>query len=197
VILSRLWHVDAAGATAVVALAALVYVAGVKPLHDARAAAAARQTELATRRDQSDRLSATLKTLDLRLADAVQTQAGNTLRLEPADQVNARVARLTALATANGIRVDEIKPGQPSRAGRFTTVPMHLTGIGSYSAFVGFIHDVRVQSPDTGISMFDAGCVPCLPQAQATFTLDLVWFAAPADPAVRAADAAGTSPQSH
>lgn len=198
----------------VVALLMLVGagLAGVRPLLANRTAAAELSATMAGARERSDAGRAQLGTVRERAASLKRELAASTVSLRPGAALNEQLGALTALAQRVGLRVQQVSPGKAASGTRYTTVPVRVTGSGTYpgvALFLAALHESEPTTAVAGVSIrSDAaaqGPVSAVEAASraATFTLDLVWYALPAkvDPAGGAGGAgsaasAGTEPAS-
>ena len=101
------------------------------------------------------------------------------MRLEPVAQVNQRLARLTGLADASKLTIDEMRPGTISEGRDYKTVPILIAGNGTYPACAAFLHGLRQRFPDMAVMSFDTTNNSASPDSPAaTFQFDLAWHAA-------------------
>jgi len=174
------WRAYAVAAGACGLMTAGAWLFGVDPALAKRDAAAADQTELTDRRQKAKSLADNLATARRQLADTTREVDALPLRLEPAAAVNARLARLAHVAGETGLGVDEIQPGPPVDGPFYQTVPIRVSGTGTYPTCAAFLHQLRRQFPDTAVKSFD--CInpsPARDRPQATYRLELVWYTAP------------------
>ncbi len=72
-----------------------------------------------------------------------------------------------------------MQPGAVSVDSRYATLPIRLSGTGSYRDCVLFLHNLREQLRDTGVSTLSLSGNPEAPAAPATFQFELLWYASP------------------
>jgi hypothetical protein len=108
-----------------------------------------------------------------------QALVNSPVRLEPYTQVNARLASLTNLAIDSELRVDQVQPGNVSIGRRFATLPIRISGYGSFPTVVQFIHELHRRHDDTAVSSFLIRRQQSPGAAHATFECGLTWYAAP------------------
>lgn len=177
----KLWQIDAIGLGVCTALALLWYVAGVSPLATARAERQKLDQEVSEMRAEADRLVATARTQKKRIAAERMKVSASTITLAPADQINQRVGTLHSLAAESELRIDEIKPGTPVTHERYTSVPIMISGQGTYRGVAAFLHKLRGQFPDIGLPQLELTGEPALIDRPARYSMSLVWYAAPAE----------------
>lgn len=181
----ELWRIDAAGLAVCALLGAIWYFAGLKPLSDARAEHDVLQEQLTDRGGALEERSGE-RTARLRQVAAMKTKIDSgKVKLQNVDQLNKRIAEISALAGQAHLRVDELRPGAPVALRRYTTVPVRLDGTGSFPECVRFLHDLHEQFHDTGVVGFELRGEPEAPDKPSTFVLNLVWYADPPLPTAR------------
>ncbi len=180
----KVWHIDAAGAGICAVLTGIAVLVVVMPVvrkqtdHAALRADVAQQRQLAAQFDESERLLR-------RELEAVQEElASSQLHLQPTMYLNTRMALIVEVASATGIVIDETRSGTVKVGPRYQTVPIHLSGTGSYSDSASFLHQLHLTLPDTGVVGLELSGKPDKPDTPATFRFDLIWYAAPARAAV-------------
>ena len=169
------WRIDVAGATVVVALAAVFYLAGLGPLLARREAVMARQERLGSQRARAGELERRLATAREHLEATRRELDRCAVHLEPTSAVNRRLAKLSDLASAAGLKVDQLKPGRAEQAVHYETVPIHIAGKGTYRECVAFLHCLRKVFPDTGVASLDLAGAPA---TASVFQFGLKWHAA-------------------
>jgi Tfp pilus assembly protein PilO len=179
----QLWQIDAAGAVMVCAFAGIWYVAGLRPLNEARAAREAMETELSLEQSVAQDKAKLIVTQERILQKVGNDLASTALRIQDPDQINQHVSALERAAARAGLRVDEIKPSAAVSMSRFTTVPIRISGVGEFGAVTSFFKALRADYRDTGVTGFnlkiqDGDQGP----GELRFELDLVWYAAPRQP---------------
>ena len=142
-----------------------------------------------------------LRTKSLELAQAAQAQRDrlakleselkrNPLQLAGVGALNQRIADLTALAdqvsaaTSVGLKIEQITPGAPVAGPRYTAVPIRLSGIATYVGAQVMLERLHERFPDTGVTAFSLASTQ-EGAATASFTLELMWYAAPAGATAR------------
>jgi Tfp pilus assembly protein PilO len=174
-----LWLVNVLGLAACAGVALAWYFAGIQPLLRAKEARVALARTAQEQQERHSALKNSKKQHEERLA-ALRLQVKEaTIWLEPVDHLNTRVKNLADLATAHRLRVDDIKPGAASAQSHYMGVPIRLAGQGGYQAAARFLHALRMHKQDVGITGFELKGEPEAPDKPASFTVQLLWYAAP------------------
>jgi hypothetical protein len=181
---SGLWMFDAAGICACAVATLVAYAGALAPVMRAQERTRAQEAELAGLRDDLARADAELRQTDTTLDRALTNEHG-ALTLKPVGEINQRLAALTGLATELELSIQEVQPGTPVPGPRFDVVPIHIGGSGRFSGCVAFMHRIRQEFRDIGISGFHLSGNPAEPTAPTGLVLDLAWCAAPAAGATR------------
>jgi Tfp pilus assembly protein PilO len=179
---TREWRLHAIGVAIFIALTGLAYVLEFEPALRDRDAMRAGLAELADKRETISRLQATIHTSNAQIA-ALQASQAKELQLLPLAEINDRLSSLSALAAAQGLQVEAIEPGEASGSVRYSTIPIRINGRGRYPQFAKFLRALREELPDTSatdINFSSGGSTTA-----ATFTLNLLWYAAPTPTVVR------------
>lgn len=175
----RWWGVDVAGLAVCLALAGAGYLIAVVPVMAGRDTVGRLRSEISGLEANADQLLQLSRSLDQEVARVEGMLESNSLALEPAERVNRRVNELTRLASESGLTLDEVQPGAPEEGSLFRTVPIHISGAGTFPDCARFLHTLRVELPDTIVRSLRL--VDGQEGASGTFGFDLVWYAAPAD----------------
>ena len=173
------WPVDAWGAGAVVALTLVAYFVGLAPMQQRRADVQERRRELTQKSVQSNELAGQARLLGGRAANLRRELEQNALRLQPINQLNQRLAEVTAAAAECGLDVNDIRPGVSISGARHTLVPIDLAGSGSYRNCVEFLHRFHGKFADSGVASFELTRNPVDPSAPTTFHFNIIWYVEP------------------
>jgi Tfp pilus assembly protein PilO len=176
-LLRKGWHIDALGAAACLVLTLGVYLLGVGPLRTAHQDFTADQEALATELAHADRLEASLQTLQAQLLTTRRRAAETTLDLAPLGTAPTHLARISQLATAAGLQVDDIQTGNPVPGAYATAVPVTLSGSGTYTACTRFLAGLRQALPETCVQTFALTGEAKQATGSAAFRVDLRWHA--------------------
>jgi Tfp pilus assembly protein PilO len=181
-----LWQIDAAGVAVCAGLGAIWYFCGLQPVSQASASREVLTAQLAECDAKLDGLM-NARNHHARLADSLSHDIeASSVQLSAVGHLNARIADLNALASKHHLRIDEVRPAAPIALPRYVTVPIRLAGTGSYAECAGFLHALRGELRDMGVSGFELHGEPEAPDKPANFAFSLVWYAAPAAPPARA-----------
>jgi hypothetical protein len=174
------WNVDTLGGLVFLGLTIAAYLLGAAPLLDRHDAVRRQLAELAAGRIKSREASAALAVVQRELAAARRQITAIPLRLQPASQLNQRLALVTDLAMRSGATLDDLQPGRPIDGARYGVLPIRVAGTGSYPTFAALLSRLRTECPDSGINGFDVYGTPAQGAAPAKFSFELVWYTQPA-----------------
>lgn len=174
----RLRTIDAVGLGAVVALTAAVFYVGLDPILAQYRQQKVERRQLETQRVEANTLAANLQEMRRRLSRTEAELAKHELQLEPVGALNRRVAELTAMASACGLKIDEIRPGTSIVQEHHHCVPVKIAGRGSYRDAATFLGRLHERVPDVTAASLTLQGQPNT-AAPPTFELQLVWYAAP------------------
>lgn len=174
-----IWRIDGIGALVLAALTVVFAAGPVWMLVHQRSQAADRRAQLEVALSEKTRLTTELAGLRGRTADVLAELDDGAIVLESADNVNRRLGELSALATECGLEVNEIKPSPASPGTHSETVPIRLTGTGTYQQCAVFLFRLRQVLPDTSARSFEMSSNTVGTSGDATFQCLLWWHAAP------------------
>ena len=176
---SYTWKVAGVGVLVCAGLSAGSYLSGLRPVLGRQAERVAAEQDLQGRLVRADRASADLVAVRRRLVTANEELAALPLRLEPASAVNRRLNELAQVAAAAGVTLNEVQPQAAVDGPHYQTVPIRVTGTGSYPACAAFLHALRARFPDTSVRAFEAHN-PSVARTSnvATFRVELAWHTA-------------------
>lgn len=181
----RLLRIDAVGLAAVVALVCTGYLVGVEPVLNARARVEEKQRNIdeqvraATESEQLINIEQAKLVAIRRLCDATSVQ------LAPASDINRRLSVISELAERHRINLESLNPGSATSdaaVGKFTMLPIRLSGAGSFVQVSGFLHELLSEKyPDIEVRKLSMTApAPDAEPDKASFAIDLRWYAAPA-----------------
>ena len=170
--------IDVIGVSVCLVAMLLFYLSGIRPMLHRRGGRAAQEQQLAAQRKNAISLDERAGAVRDQLARTAKALTDSRIELQPARQINRRIAKLSARASGNGLKLDQVHPGAATRSGKHVTIPIRLLGSGSYRAWAGFLHDLAVGFPDTSVHSFSLSTDPENQARAAEFQVDLVWFAA-------------------
>lgn len=174
----QLRAIDAAAVVACVVLTAAVFFAGLRPLMRQREVRVQQRQQLVAHREEVAQVTTTLGAMRQQMITAEQKIAHNTLRLEPLDALNQRVAHITELAGRCGLRIERIRPGTSVAGEHYHTIPIAVAGSGSFQDSTAFIHTLHQTLPDVAVRSLGLEGRPG-GAAPPTFRFELTWYAAP------------------
>lgn len=180
------WHLDAAGAAALVVLTAAAWFLGADPLRCSHEAWQDEKADLATQQEQAAKLDASLVALQRRLEDARKARANGGLQLRSAASVNSQLMQISALATDCGLTIDDVRADRPQPGPYFDTIPIDLAGAGTYRACTVFLSRLGQKFADTTVLSLRLSADTGNPSATGKFAFRIQWHAAPTQPAVAA-----------
>lgn len=197
---SPLVRIDAAGASVLLLASGLAYAFGINPYLRRSEGVAVLRAELEQTRESIDSARAALKASEEKRAGLEGRRSSAPLVLSPVSQLNERMTRLAEIARSPvaRLKLQETVASVPKPEARYTTVPVRLSGSGSYVGFSGFLSQLHEQFRDMRVTSMKIADNPGAPGSPAVFSVELVWYAAPRSAESRAArdgerDRAGAS----
>jgi hypothetical protein len=172
-------HIDAAAVGLCVLIALPFSFARINPLMRPRDYGDRQAAQLTVLRGSARAAQAAIAAQKARLAELQADLARQTVPLQPARNVNRRLAELTDLAAGTGLEVSEIVPAPAVAGSRFDTVPIRIRGTGSYPTCVAFLCKLTRAFPDTSVGSFELSGEPAKPHTPAEFRVQLAWYATP------------------
>ena len=179
--------IDAIALAILLVIGIATYAVGIHPALDRKAAAEFEAAMLVAERAAAESAAAEVAAA-LKLRDEIAARQRTQIALEPASQINARIAELTNLASEQSISIRQLAPGNPkAEAGKpFTAVPIRVQGAGTFMDCIAFLQQLGERYRD--ISVPGIGLTISQPAsekepARLDMALDLVWHAAPDDSA--------------
>jgi hypothetical protein len=172
----------ALGSAAALALLALVFFLGLKPLAQRHLHLAAANRELAQLLTDTDARRARISAAAKGLSDARSAIDAAPIRLRPIADLNQQVQDLTLLAAQHHLRLTQITPGQPTLGSRAASVPITLGGSGHFPDLIRALRALHTNHPDLVLTAYrlaaDPASAPAADSPESQFTLELSWFAA-------------------
>jgi Tfp pilus assembly protein PilO len=175
------WQIDAIGLVLILALTAVAYFLIVAPARRAKLAMEAQTQDVAAQLAKNTELTGTTRTLGQQIAAAQRQIEQLGLILQPSSQQNQKLGQLMDLAAANLLDVDAIQPGALTAAAHCGTVPIRISGRGSYLSCFRFLKNMREKLPDCSVSAIELAGQPGPVPATGSFAVELKWFTAPAE----------------
>ena len=178
--------IDTGGAAACAVALLLFYAIGIRPLLHHRNDVIVARATLMHQRQRAAAAKALVRDLTGQVERAQAAMEANPLRLESVGRINHRLARIDSLAGARGLELRDVQPGRVAQSNGYQTVPLRITGTGSYQNCMQFLHDLHQTFRDTAVTGFRLSGSPQDGKSQTiSFDFDLRWYAS--DSAVAAA----------
>ena len=171
--------IDAAGIVLCIATSFGVYFAALHPFMQQRSFLAAQRQQLAVQTEESSKLKVSMLKLKDRLAAVQKELAQSKVKLESANQVNRRVAGITAFLNDCELQVDQVQIGKLCRGSSCELVPIGITGKGGYKHCAAFLHRLYRAFPDISLAKFELRGNPAKPGQLGTFRFELFWLTMP------------------
>ncbi len=170
-------YIDLIGAAVCLLLTLGFYLVGIAPLLAAQDECADKEQACAREQEHARRLEASLETLRAELDQARRRARESTVHLRPPATAPLHVAHISRLAAESGLQVDDMRTGDPNPGSFATTVPVHLSGSGTYTACTLFLRRLRQTLPETCVLAFSLKGQPNDTTGAATVTMALAWHA--------------------
>lgn len=171
--------IDAAGAAALLLLAGLAWLFGVRPAQDRLAEAARLADAVSERAGELDGLERRRSALTQQAARARRDLDAEPLELLPGARLNARLAELAVLVERTGMVVDSTEVDTGRAETWYEAIPVRLVGRGSFPDCVRLLHRLHGEMPDIGVEGLHVSGNPAAEEAPGRYRLSLVWYAAP------------------
>lgn len=172
--------VDLAGVAVLLVLTAIVAVGAILPVFTARVAHRELEERLDAGRLEVRNLREQRADLEINLLRLENDLRATRVEVEPVARLNSRISRLTESASKRKLALDRIAPEAPQKAAKATLVPIRIEGRGAFLSSRDWIADLRTEFPDVAIAGFQIARDNANRSDSASFSFDLVWYAAPA-----------------
>lgn len=174
-----LWIIDVVACLICAAVTGGVIVGIVNPMLSKRATQSQQREQLTNEEQKCSRLSAAVLSMRKR-TNALQHELDTgAVHLEPAGEINHKIARLTSLLGDCNLELEDIQTQPPISQSRCNLVPIHIVGQGRYIQSTRFLKQLHQNLPDIAVTDFDLEGAPAVASDPGQFTFDLCWFAAP------------------
>lgn len=177
-------NVDLAAFLLLALMASAAFWVGIRPVfhaeererrlvHELRSSA----EQLAAAQEEHAQLKATMEATRLRLERSA-------VELHSAQELARRQEELTFAMVRGGLEIEQVVVGGAVRGDLLDTIPIHVTGSGSFPQIVSVMHDLRAAFPDMAVTSFQmtgglSGGVPSeKAEARVRFMLDVAWYTA-------------------
>lgn len=178
----KMWkfaQIDLAACGAMVAGLALFYLLTVMPQKRIEEACKDQEKQLVAQKANAVTLVSLGRRAGKELTDIRREIEANPIRFESAARVNTRIAAFTKMASETALKIEQIQPGEPTLDGRFSLVPISVSGAGSYRSWLDLLARLPKTFPDIEVASFDLSGNPSESGSPITFRLGLTWFALP------------------
>lgn len=173
------WQIDAAGIVVCIVVSLVAYLVGIRQLVEQRSLLAGQRQKLAVQREESSDLEASISKLRQQLAVVQEELAQSEIKLESADQINQRIAKLTALLGDCALEVDDIQTSKILTGTQCDFVPISIAGRGRYKQCTAFLHKLYRSCADINVARLELQGNPAMPEQPGTFRLQLFWHTLP------------------
>ncbi|MBL8876494.1 MAG: hypothetical protein JNM86_11925 [Phycisphaerae bacterium] len=171
--------VDVAAIAVLLGLTAAVAAGAIVPVISARAAHRQLREQLDADRAATRTLREQHADLEFNLARLESDLKATRVEVEPVARLNSRLSRLTESASKRKLALDRVAPEPAQRAAKATLVPIRIEGRGAFLDSRDWIADLRSEFPDVAVAGFQIARDKANPAEAASFSFDLVWYAAP------------------
>jgi Tfp pilus assembly protein PilO len=166
--------IDAAAVALLGVITAGAYLGGYQPARRAQAEVRTREDSL---RQAEDDLAARTRELREVRADIDRVRA-SLAELPPVASLQdqpRRVGELASAAADLGVTLQELAPREARREGRWSLVPVRLTGSCRLDQVRRFVDELRRRFPDMEVASVDISRSATAPDEPGAFTLELIW----------------------
>lgn len=182
--LLTLLKIDAAALAILLSATAFLAAAVVLPVFRARTQQEQLLERLDAARYSTENTTETITDFQRRIKITSAQIAESGFKPQGIDALNQRLARLTAISESNGLTIEGINPGPVSPTS--LSVPIKLSGTCHARACHDFLRALREEYPDTAVTAFalvapsSENDRPPDSTAASRFSMQLLWFTAPA-----------------
>ena len=173
------WQIDSIGVIAFIGLTSITYFIGILPLKKQYQQVNQHQTQLAEINQLNDKLTKSRIQLSDQLKQFHQALDRGTFSPKPINHLNKQLAMLTELATNSGLSLHEIQPGKPISTTHYQTVPILMSGIGTYQTYTAFMNKIHHDLPDIRVAALNLAATQNSAKPEAQFKMTLAWHAKP------------------
>lgn len=173
------WRVEGVFIAAWAMLGAVTYFGGVAPEARARREALADLEQISNQERELDDIRTRTHETRRGLEQAEKDREQAPIRLRRASEVNERLARISGIGEAAGVKIDELEPEKPAPFGRYSVVPIRISGVADYAGLAGLIRRLHIEFPDTASRSFKLTALQDAGSANGRFSIDLAWYTAP------------------
>lgn len=178
----KMWRfprIDTAAGGVMIAGLALFYVFTILPQKRMEEACKEQEKQLIAQKANAVTLVALGRRAGKELAEIRREIEANPIRFESSLRVNTRLAAFTKVASETALKIEQIQPGEPAADGRFSLVPITVSGSGSYRNWIDLLARLPKTFPDFEVASFDLAGNPSDAGGVVAFRLGLTWYAMP------------------
>ncbi len=177
---ARFGHIHAIGGGCCLALTVAGYLLVAGPVIQTQLEQVSLRAELLGHQQRLAELDRAERVLENKRHRIEQDLADDRLSLQGIGHLNRRLALIVDSAVASDIVLNETRSGTITAGQMYQTVPISLTGTGSYPGFAAYLRRLHERLPDTCAVSFELSGRPGREDTPGRFRYDLLWYAAPA-----------------
>ncbi len=177
---TRYGYIHAIGGGCCLALTVVGYLLVARPVIQTQLAQSSLRAELLGHQQRLAELDQAERILENKRYRVEQDLAHDRLSLQGIGHLNRRLALIVDSAVASDIVLNETRSGTITDGQMYQTVPISLTGTGSYPGFAAYLRRLHERLPDTCVVSFELSGRPGREDTPGRFRYDLLWYAAPA-----------------
>jgi hypothetical protein len=177
-IMSPMRNIDVIGFAACAGLTLLGFLGIIQPISRMRGEVATLRTQLAIAERDTEAVGESRTRLSGQLTRVKIELDASPVHLKSVDQLNRRLAHLVDLAAESHVLLDETRAGDTKHGDRYETVPIAVSGSGTYPDCAVFLHRIHEELPDIEVLGFDLSGNPGSPRPNTQFQFELAWYAA-------------------
>ena len=179
--------VDIVACSVVGAIALLAYWVGIRPVFAAEDDQRRMADQLAESRRQLASTQAEYTGAKLAIETTSERLRRSSVVLHTADGLATRQEEVTRTVVGGGVQLEQLVVGTAVHGELLDTIPLQLSGTGSFPQVVLIMHELRTRFPDMAITSFQMSGAATGPQGSDTatssvrFLLDIAWYTARSD----------------
>ena len=173
-------YIHAIGGGCCLALTVAGYLLVARPVIQTQLEQASLSAELLGHQQKLAELDQDERILENQRYRIEQELAQDRLSLQGVKHLNRRLALIVDSAVASDIVLNETRSGTITDGQMYQTVPISLTGTGTYPGFAAYLRRLHERLPDTCVVSFELSGNPGREDTPGRFRYDLLWYAAPA-----------------
>jgi hypothetical protein len=177
-------RVDAGACGALALIGLLVFWVGIRPIFDAEDKQRQLGGQLTESRHQLSARREEYSQVNMAIEATRERLKRSAVVLHTADGLAARQEEVSRAVVNAGIELEQLMVGTAVRGSLLDTIPLHLSGKGTFPQVVAIMHELRTEFPDMAITSFQmsgAGTVAGTSEKSeptVRFLLDIAWYTA-------------------